>query len=1024
MCGGDFDIKDSEKVATCLYCGTKQTLPDVDEEKTLQLYNRATYQLSVHDYDKASSIYEKIISDQGEQAEAYWGLCLCKYGIEYVTDPTSGKKIPTCHRTILNSILKDNDYLKAIELSDPIARALYCEEAKYIDGVQKKILEISKEEEPYDIFICYKETDKNKKRTIDSVISEEIYDALTEKGYRVFFSKVSLEDKLGMEYEPYIFSALNSSKIMLVVGTKEEYFNAAWVKNEWSRFITMMKNDKNKILIPCYKDISPYDMPEEFINLQSQDLSKLGYIQDLLKGIQKLLKKNRTVGGTSEENDKTIVLASKIAKANTYLSKGQFEEADELADEIVKIDPKCAEGYVIKFKVENKIDSKDLPLVCSRDDIRFSDHFRKAVEFADDELKNKLNFLQNEVLYSKNKEEYDKAKRLLRDAYTPEDYKKPLSIFKKIKGFLNSDSLAKECMEGMYCNSEYSFLKKNVPMCIKPYMNNDDKNSLLEAFKYIRNEYGDLDAQNYIDNCDAISKDDVLEKLECELASLNNEISAFYASSDYTQLKEDYDIKKGKILELKKDFTAAYNNKKSLLEKEKTSLRNEMAQLSTEISRCGLFQIKLKKELRAKLSVVELDYSKASKAVSNFPDISQCDEMKKINTELHEIEQEYTKLISDKENFYEIEKKKNRIEEIESIIREKTNHSKDLTIWNPDPYIRVRDTAGFISVYITIGNYPQTKVDSLELVEKLNNITPDKNDIVNFIGLKFQKFNDDYFMFKPIQWRVIYADSSKNKQVAFVISRNSLDFKAPIDLNNLDIRWDGKVISEILNKRTGGVACSYEGSDIRSWLNGYFYEIAFNEIEKKMLCQAQITESLNGKKQVLYDKVFLPSYKSVRDEPFANEANQIYDEEELFSEITSWNLVNYSFICNNLNISSERIDIDEYDSNSLDDLDACMSAEHYILKNSEFVEYKNELGVDAESIVDQSPNWLLRDISESENGLMEVITNDCAINLDGDQFYDIPDSVIQVAIRPSILIGINGALEEPIKGGPGAKFNF
>lgn len=1025
MCGGDLEVTGNEKTITCSYCGTCQTVPNVDKEKTLQLYNRAAYQLSVHEYDKASSIYEKIIADQGEQAEAYWGLCLCKYGIEYVTDPTSGKKVPTCHRTLLNSILMDNDYLKTIELSDPIARVLYNEEAKYIDGVQKKILELSNQEEPYDIFICYKETDKNKKRTIDSVLGEEIYDALSDKGYRVFFSKISLEDKLGMEYEPYIFSALSSSKIMLVIGTKKEYFNAPWVKNEWSRFITMMKTDKNKVLIPCYKDMSPYEMPEEFTNLQSQDLSKLGYVQDILKGIQKLIKKSKGNAGTFEDNNKVVVLASKIAKANTCLSKDQFEEADELADEIIKIDPKCAEGYFIKFKVENKINSKELPLACSSNNIFFGEFFRKAVEYANDELKYKLNFFQQEVLYNKKKEDYDKAMHMLREARTPEDYKKPLLNFKMLGNFLNSDKLIKECIEGMYCNSEYSFLRKNVPMCIKPYMSNDDKNLLLEAFRYIKKEYGDLDMQNYIDNCDAISKDDVIEKLNNELAALNNEITTFYSSSDYTKLKEDYNIKKAKLLELKNNFTTTYNKKISLLQEEKTSLRNEMMELSAKISRCRFFQIKQKKELRAKLSVVELDYSEAKKAANSFPNINQCDEMNRINADLYEIEQEYIRSISEIENYYGIDKKKIRIEEIETILKEKSNSSKDLTLWNPSPYIRVRDRAGFNSVYFTIGNYPQTKVDSFELIEKLNNLLPDKNNVVSFIGLKFLKYNDDYFMFKPIQWRVINVDSSKNKQVAFVISRNSLDFKSPINLNNLDIHWDGEEISKILNKRTGNLACSYEGSDIRSWLNDYFYETAFNEIEKNMLCQAQIIEFLGETKKFFYDKVFLPSYKSVRDEPFANQTNQYYDEDELNSKVLSWNSTNYSFICTGLNISSEKIDIDEYRSiSSWNDIDECMSAEHYILKNSELVQYKKELITNFQVIVDHTPNWLLRDISESENGLMEVYTNDCAINIDADQFEDIPDSVDELAIRPSILIGINGALEVPIKGGPGAKFQF
>ena len=86
--------------------------------------------------------------------------------------------------------------------SDPVARKVYREEAKTIEDIRKGILEVSSKEEPYDIFICYKETDDNGDRTVDSTIAQDVYDALTQKGYRVFFSRISLEDKLGIEYEP------------------------------------------------------------------------------------------------------------------------------------------------------------------------------------------------------------------------------------------------------------------------------------------------------------------------------------------------------------------------------------------------------------------------------------------------------------------------------------------------------------------------------------------------------------------------------------------------------------------------------------------------------------------------------------------------------------------------------------------------------------------------------------------------------------------------------------------------------
>ena len=216
---------------------------------------------------------------------------------DYVDDPATGKKIPTCHRSSFDSIMDDSDFEQVMENADPIARRVYRDEAKQIEELRKSIIEVSSKEEPYDIFICYKETDENGSRTIDSVIAQDVYDALTGKGYKVFFSRISLEDKLGQEYEPYIFAALNSAKVMLAFGSDYEYYNAVWVKNEWSRFLALIAKGEKKTLIPCYKNIDAYDMPKEFRRLQAQDMGKVGAIQDLLRGIQKILPKTE-VGST------------------------------------------------------------------------------------------------------------------------------------------------------------------------------------------------------------------------------------------------------------------------------------------------------------------------------------------------------------------------------------------------------------------------------------------------------------------------------------------------------------------------------------------------------------------------------------------------------------------------------------------------------------------------------------------------------------------------------------------------------
>ena len=362
MCGGDLALIEGQSVAECEYCGSRQTVPVADNEKKLTLFARANRLRASCEFDKAAGIYESIVADFPEEAEAYWGLVLCKYGIEYVDDPATGKKIPTCHRSSFDSIMDDANFEQALENADAVARKVYREEAKQIEEIRKGIIAVSSNEQPYDIFICYKETDENGDRTLDSVLAQDIYDALVGKGYRTFFARITLEDKLGMEYEPYIFAALNSAKIMLAIGTDYEYYNAVWVKNEWSRYLKLMTQDKTKHLIPCYKGIDAYDMPKEFARLQAQDLGKVGAMQDLMRGIEKILpKKNTTViqerlvvGGGGDNK-----IASLLDRGNMALEDGDWVKADSFFEDVLNNDSKNAQAYIGKTLAQEKCRTMD-----------------------------------------------------------------------------------------------------------------------------------------------------------------------------------------------------------------------------------------------------------------------------------------------------------------------------------------------------------------------------------------------------------------------------------------------------------------------------------------------------------------------------------------------------------------------------------------------------------------------------------------------------------------------------------------
>ena len=378
MCGGSLEIQEGMTVCECEYCGSKQTVPNLDDEKKINLFTRANRLRSACEFDKASGVYESLLSDFPEEAEAYWGLLLCKFGVEYVDDPKTGKKIPTCHRSSFDSIFDDQDFEMVMEYSDPGSRSVYRDEAKTIEELRIRINEVSSKEAPYDIFICYKETDTMGQRTIDSVIAQDVYDALTEKGYRVFFSRISLEDKLGQEYEPYIFAALNSAKVMLAFGTDYEYYNAVWVKNEWSRFLGLIEKGEKKTLIPCYKGIDAYDMPKEFARLQAQDMGKVGAIQDLLRGIEKVIGKNgQNVANTTVSGNEGAL----TKRGYLYLEDKDYSKAVEYFEKALDENPEDGSAYLgailTKFRIQSLDELEALPIAL--DSVPY---YVKAVRFS------------------------------------------------------------------------------------------------------------------------------------------------------------------------------------------------------------------------------------------------------------------------------------------------------------------------------------------------------------------------------------------------------------------------------------------------------------------------------------------------------------------------------------------------------------------------------------------------------------------------------------------------------------------
>ena len=532
-CGGALEITGKESVVTCEYCGSTQTLPRLDDERRVNLYDRANHFRRNNEFDKATAIFEQILNEDTKDAEAYWSLVLCRYGVVYVEDPATKKRVPTVNRAQFTSIFADENYKAALANADLMQKEIYEAEGKQIDEIQKGILAISQKEKPFDVFICYKETDENNQRTRDSVLANDLYHQLTQEGFKVFFSRITLEDKLGTAYEPYIFAALHSAQVMVVLGTKKEFFNAVWVKNEWSRFLAMIKDGEKKILIPAYRDMDPYDLPEEFSHLQAQDMSKLGFMQDLIRGIRKLVVKEEpkpaakepvTVNSGGGANTQAL-----LKRAFMFLEDSDWKTADEYCDKVLDNEPENAQAYLGKLMAELHVSKQDaLKNVAKPFDQ--NNHYKKVLRFADDSLaetmrqyiaqineRNELNRL-NGI--------YAGATQKMRSASTDKEYREAADDFLSISHFKDAASLAEQCEE----NAKYAIYVNAVSG-----MNAKDENRILKSKKDFQKIRGYKDADVLAEQCDENANHVIYTRAVNGMNS-NNENQILQAKRDFQKV--------------------------------------------------------------------------------------------------------------------------------------------------------------------------------------------------------------------------------------------------------------------------------------------------------------------------------------------------------------------------------------------------------------------------------------------------------------------------------------------------------
>ncbi len=233
-------------VVRCVHCGNVQTLPKKDvSPAALSFLRMGEHDLDTCKFDEAYTAYAKAAELDEKEPEAYFGMALAAFKVQYLKDEVNERLQPICHEISEKVFSDDKNFRRALELATDEQRREYRKRGREIDEVKEEFYELQRKGLDYDCFLCVKVTDGGGK-TADYDRANDIYYYLKDEGYKPFFSEREMKGRTGSDYEALILYALYTSECMLIVCSNEEYLQTKWVKNEYMRFLHMLANEEKE----------------------------------------------------------------------------------------------------------------------------------------------------------------------------------------------------------------------------------------------------------------------------------------------------------------------------------------------------------------------------------------------------------------------------------------------------------------------------------------------------------------------------------------------------------------------------------------------------------------------------------------------------------------------------------------------------------------------------------------------------------------------------------------------------------
>ena len=297
-CGASIDLRRAtDDVVECEICFRKYPVPKKDiSPVALSFLRQGEHDLDTGKFDEAYTAYARATDYDSQEPEAYWGMALAEFKVQYIKDTVNNRLQPICHEFTDKQFTQNKNYLSALKFATQKQEKVYKEKAQEIDYIRNEFLKFKQSGLDYDCFICVKvsridneQTDNLKTTwTEDAYDADAIYDLLKRNGYTPFFSEREIRGRTSADYEAMILYALYTSETMLIICRNEEYLQTPWVKNEYTRFKELVTNKEkeNDSLTIVFNDKPIERLPGFNGKIQGIDLSHPEAYVEVLKFVE------------------------------------------------------------------------------------------------------------------------------------------------------------------------------------------------------------------------------------------------------------------------------------------------------------------------------------------------------------------------------------------------------------------------------------------------------------------------------------------------------------------------------------------------------------------------------------------------------------------------------------------------------------------------------------------------------------------------------------------------------------------